>query len=259
MAGWVATLTRGDNQRKVVFTYTVVWLVTLAWTGWLVTTGQKVFDFKIPDQLSIIPSAVPWYGALGGVLISLVGVHEHRYDWDRRYWTWYVARPMVGAFVAVVAVLIFQSGVLAIGVNPDEAENRGPKDVFYYVIAFATGYREDAFRDLLRKVVDILFTSNDSAVPPVLREVDPKEGPSGTPVALRGSGFTGVRVVRFGAVDVEGFKLSETAIETTVPDGVEVGAIDITVAGDETSVTRSGLFKVTEAPEPTPDPDNPTG
>lgn len=248
-------LTRGDNQRRVVFAYTVTWLVLIAWLGWMGGTGQDVLGGKIP-QLTIIPTAVPWYGALGGVLISLVGVHEHRYDWDRRYWTWYIARPMVGAFVAVVAVLIFQSGVLAIGVNPDQAETPAnvPQDLFYYVIAFATGYREDAFRNLLRKVVDILFTTKDAAAPPTINEVDPSTGPTGTPVAIRGSGFKAIQVVRFGTVDVEEFKASDGAIETTVPEGLEPGDVDVTVATGETSVTRSRLFTVTAAPPP---PDNP--
>jgi len=250
MAGW-SDLTRGDNQRLWVFLYTVGWLLVLAWLGWLVVTGQPVFGYAIPDKLQIIPSAVPWYGALGGVLISLVGVHEHRYDWDRRYWTWYVARPLVGAFVAIVAVLTFQSGVLAIGVNPDQGTGTSalPKDLFYYVIAFATGYREDAFRNLLRRVVDILFTSRDAAAPPTIQEVDPDRGPAGTAVAIRGSGFKGVQIVRFGTVEVDEFKASDAAIETTIPDGLEPGDIDVTVATGETSVTRSRLFKVTATPD----------
>ncbi|MCI0582317.1 MAG: IPT/TIG domain-containing protein [Chloroflexi bacterium] len=245
MAGQRRELTRGDNQRKWVFVYTVIWILVIAWLGWMVATNQPVFGYLIPGELKIIPTAVPWYGALGGALISLVGIHEHRYDWDRRYWTWYLARPLVGAFVAVVAVLIFQSGVLAIGVNPDQAATSGPKDLFYYVIAFATGYREDAFRNLLRKVVDILFTSKDSIVTPTISEVDPSEGPVGTAVAIRGSGFKGVQVVRFGTVDVEEHKPTDSTIQTMIPAGLEPGEVDVTVATGEASVTRSHLFKVT--------------
>jgi hypothetical protein len=239
--------TQGDFQRKVVFAYTVAWLLLIAWLGWMVATDQPVLGYAIPAELGVIPTAVPWYGALGGVLISLVGVHEHRYDWDRRYWTWYVARPLVGAFVAVVAVLIFQSGVLAIGVNPDQAGATGPKDLFYYVIAFATGYREDAFRNLLRKVVDMLFTSKDAVITPAINEIDPRRGPAGTRVAIRGNGFKGAQVVRFGMVDVDDFKASDGAIETEVPEGLEAGEVDVTVATGETSVTRSKLFTVTAA------------
>ena len=247
MADQRREFTRGDNQRKWVFTYTVIWLVGLAQLGWMAVTGQKLpVDVTIPDTLRIIPSAVPWYGALGGVLISLVGIHEHRYDWDRRYWTWYVARPMVGAFVAIVAVLIFQSGVLAIGVNPTEATTTGPKDLFYYVIAFATGYREDAFRSLLRKVVDMLFTTKDSGVVPTITDIDPKQGAAETEVTIKGTGLKTVEAVRFQGVDVETFsKGSDAMIMTKVPKDLDPGPVDVTVATPEASVTRTKLFIVT--------------
>src|SRR3989304_3203652 len=91
MAGQRRELTRGDNQRKWVFPYTVIWLIGLAVLGWMAVTGQKLpVDVAIPDKLRIIPSAVPWYGAVGGGLISLVGIHAHRSPWRPRYWTWYV-------------------------------------------------------------------------------------------------------------------------------------------------------------------------
>jgi len=251
MAGVRSDPTKGDNQRKLVFAYTAIWLVVLAWLGWMVATDQLVFGYKVPPSLKIIPMAVPWYGALGGVLISLVGIHEHRYDWDRRYWTWYLARPMVGAFVAVLAVLIFQSGVLAIGVDPSKSQTSGPKDLFYYVIAFATGYREDAFRNLLRKVVDIVFTSKDSGATPIIAALEPEEGPTGTDVTIRGTGLRTVEVVRFGGIDVESFsKGSDAVIETKVPEGLEVGKVDVTVATGDASVTRTNLFNVTAAPPP---------
>src|SRR3990172_2035199 len=247
MAGQRRELTRGDNQRKWVFTYTVIWLIGLAVLGWMAVTGQKLpVDVAIPDKLRIIPSAVPWYGAVGGVLISLVGIHEHRYDWDRRYWTWYVARPMVGAFVAIVAVLIFQSGVLAIGVNPTEATTTGPKDLFYYVIAFATGYREDAFRNLLRKVVDMLFTSKDAGTVPTIADVDPKQGAVGIEVTIKGTGLKAVEAVRFQGVDVETFsKGSDAMILTKIPVGLAAGPVDVTVSTPDASVTRTKLFTVT--------------
>jgi hypothetical protein len=263
MANGPFDTTEGDFQRKVVFTYTVIWLVVLAWLGWMVATDQPVLGYMIPSELKVIPMAVPWYGALGGVMISLVGIHEHRYDWDRRYWTWYVARPMVGAFVAVVAVLIFQSGVLAIGVDPGESDTSGPKDIFYYVIAFATGYREDAFRNLLRKVVDIIFTSRDSGATPTIMAVDPEEGPVGAAITIRGTGLRSVEVVRFGGIDVESLtKGSDAVVQTKIPDGLEPGKVDVTVATGEASVTRTNLFTVTAAPPPPPpppDPANPGG
>jgi hypothetical protein len=248
---------RDPRQRRVVFSYTLAWFIILGWLGWMVATDQPIFGYKVPPELKVIPTAVPWYGALGGVLISLVGVHEHRYDWDPRYWTWYVARPAVGAFVAIIAVLIFQSGVLAIGVNPDSASSSTvPKDLFYYVIAFATGYREDAFRTLLRKVVDMLFTSKDAGTLPTITGVDPELGPPGTTVKIKGSAFKGVQVVRIGSIDLDFQFASDAEVTATIPDDLEPGKVDVSVSTSDTTVTRAELFEVTAAAPPQ-DPANP--
>jgi IPT/TIG domain len=248
--GRLSGLAADDRQRQLVFAYTMAWLVVIAWVGWLVATGQEVAGYKVPPRLSIIPTAVPWFGAVGGVLISLVGVQDHRYDWDRRYWTWYVARPLVGAFVAIVAVLVFQSGVLAIGANPNETSGDAPKDLFYYVIAFATGYREDAFRTLLRKVVDILFTTRDTGATPTITEVSPAHGPAGTDVTLRGTNFGGVQSVRFGGVDAGTFqRASDAEIQTVVPELDKAGEVDVSVATQDSVVTRPKLFTVEASPD----------
>jgi hypothetical protein len=247
---------RENSQRLYIFWYQLAWLGVIAWSGWLVATGQPLFGYQIPDTLRIIPSAVPWYGALGGVLISLVGVHEHRYDWDQRYWTWYVARPFVGAFVAVIAVLIFQSGVLAVGLDPtsDDSGANVPKDIFYFVLAFLTGYREDSFRHLIKRVADVLLTSKDQATPPLITDVDPESAPAGATVAVRGSGFTGTQVVRIGGVEADFKFASDAQLDVVVPVLDEPGLADVTVATQATSITQPEMFTF-EVAEPPPDPD----
>jgi len=32
-----------------------------------------------------VPVGVPWFGAVGAVLISLTGVFAHEHDWDPNY------------------------------------------------------------------------------------------------------------------------------------------------------------------------------
>ena len=242
---------REGRQRLYVFWYELVFLGVIAWAGWLVATGQPVFGYDVPAKLKILPTAVLWYGALGGVLISLVGVHEHRYDWDPRHWTWYVARPFVGAFVAVIAVLAFQSGVLAIGLDPTkDAVAAVPQDLFYYLLAFVTGYREDAFRSLIKRVADVLLTSRESAPPPMITAVVPDHGPAGTPVSIRGSGLRTVQVVRFGGVNTTFTMASDAQIDTTIPELSASGSIDVSVATQETSISMPNLFTFEGATEP---------
>lgn len=138
-------------SRIVVFWLQIAYLIVLGAIAYLVGTGT----IEVKDTFGPIPRAVPWFGALGGVLISLSGIFEHRKDWDPAYWPWHVSRPLVGVAVAAVAVLTLQSGVLAIGGSPPaDATNAY---LFYYVIAFVVGYREETFRQLIKRMADVLL------------------------------------------------------------------------------------------------------
>jgi hypothetical protein len=126
------------------------------------------------DFFGSIPFLVPWFGAVGAVLLSLKGVFDHPerptnnpFPWDpsTRYWHW--SRPVVGAIVATVTILIFQSGILAVGGKPpnEVSGRRVTENLLYYVLAFVVGYREESFRELIKKLADTIFTSPDSAPP----------------------------------------------------------------------------------------------
>lgn len=54
--------------------------------------------------LGTMPIAVPWWGALGAVTLSLTGVFEHRGTWQRSYAYWHWARPFIGVVLASFAV-----------------------------------------------------------------------------------------------------------------------------------------------------------
>ena len=108
----------------------------------------------LADSLGSVPLAVIWFGALGAVLISLTGIVEHAHDWDKSFALWHLSRPLVGASLAVIGVLIVQAGVLAIGSTPS-ASAETPKNLLYYLIAFLVGYREETFRELIKRLVDL--------------------------------------------------------------------------------------------------------
>lgn len=105
------------SNRIGIYFVQCIYLGALALIAWLNFADGIPAALKFAPTYGPVPSAVLWYGALGGVLISLAGVHDHRYDWDETYWTWHIIRPFVGAAVAVIAVLIIQAGILAVGVD----------------------------------------------------------------------------------------------------------------------------------------------
>lgn len=233
------------SNRLVIFWYEVVVLVALGWLAWAFLTKHASVSL-LPPTLGIMPTGILWYGALGGVLISLTGVHEHRYDWDERFWPWYVTRPIIGATVATVAVLALQSGVLAIGASLPTASEGTPQHILYYLVAFVTGYRESTFRDLVKRLADVLFTSKETAAAPVIEAVTPKRGAAGAEVTIAGSGLSGVQLVRFGGVEAPSFRVaSDGELHATVPAppaGPPVEAVDVTVQTGTASRSARGAF-----------------
>lgn len=119
---------------------------------------------------NILPIGVPWFGALGAVLISLQGVFRHSEDWKRSYNYWHLARPVFGAVLSIVAYFIFVLILRAAGTPPSwigTAEVPPVGDlVVYYVLAFLVGYREENFAELVRRATDLIFRPGGLATLP---------------------------------------------------------------------------------------------
>src|SRR5690349_5840322 len=85
---------RGLMDRKTTFFLALVYLTIILAIG-LIFFVKRNLLFFVPDAFGPVPVGVPWFGALGAVLISLTGVFEHEHDWDASYWPWHVARPLI--------------------------------------------------------------------------------------------------------------------------------------------------------------------
>jgi hypothetical protein len=133
--------------------------------GWLIFLGTLAYvrivfpkSSPLPDMIGALPVGVVWFGALGAVLISLTGIVEHAKDWDESFALWHLSRPLMGASVAIVAVLIMQAGILAVGSSPTGDPASVSKNILYYLVAFLVGYREETFREMIKRLVDVVFT-----------------------------------------------------------------------------------------------------
>lgn len=212
------------GSRGEVFAVAMLYLFALGAVAILYFTDM----IEPRTKLGTVPTPVPWFGALGAVVISLTGVFAHYDRWlpSFRYWHW--ARPFVGATVGVVAVLIFQSGILAVGVDLKTADN----DVLYYVIAFFIGYKESAFRELLARIGEVILRPAGAGEPsgPRIMSVEPSSAPAATPTPLtiRGSGLQDAEVVSFGADEVTALQATERSIKLTTPTATP-GTVVLTV------------------------------
>jgi hypothetical protein len=231
-----------STGRGGVFAVELVYLIAL----WVV--AGLYFGHTIHPRHTIgnMPTVVPWFGALGAVLISMVGIFEHAVDWNRRYALWHWARPIVGGSFAVISVLILQAGIVSVGSDP---HTPGGSLALYYVVGFVVGYREETFRELVKRFADVLLKPADPAssseLPPTISALTPSSGPAagGTGVVIDGSGFNKVLSVKFGNTDAASvISDSSTRLRATSPAGC-IGAQGVTVTTK--AGTAMGAFTYT--------------
>src|SRR6478609_3705577 len=223
-------------ERKGAFFLALGYLIAILALGLIFFIKPNFLSF-LPNSFGPVPVGVPWFGALGAVLISLTGVFEHEHDWDVSYWPWHVARPLVGVALGVVSVLILQAGVLSVGFTPTQP---GPtpsptpvatpaptstaqptstqpvstpqtpptlssKNLLYYLVAFLVGYREETFRELVKRLSDVVLSpggGNVGAAPLITGLLPPAGLAAGLyPVTMTGNGLLATKGVQFGTAN----------------------------------------------------------
>jgi hypothetical protein len=239
------------KSRRAIFVVQMGWLIFLGAIA-LVRIIASPSKIGLPDRIGTLPVGVVWFGALGAVLISLTGIVEHAKDWDESFALWHLSRPLVGGSLAIVAVLIMQAGILAVGSSPVGTQPATPKNVLYYLVAFLVGYREETFREMIKRLVDLIFSPATAKQPPAtgrkpaITAINPATGPAagGTPVTIAGTGFVAGAQVTFGgtaatAVTVAGGGTSLTAVTPAHP----AGAVDVEVVNPDkqSDVLKNGF------------------
>jgi RsiW-degrading membrane proteinase PrsW (M82 family) len=144
-----------DRGRTWIFVYELACLALLVGLA-LLWSHQPPLHRFLHDDVGPIPISVIWWGALGGITISLTGVFRHPTDWDNAYNLWHFARPIMGAVAGSVGYLVFISVIHSTGASTPSHSVVG--SAVFDLVAFLIGYREEVFRELLRRAVDILLS-----------------------------------------------------------------------------------------------------
>jgi hypothetical protein len=118
---------------------------------------------------------------------------------------------LIGISLAIIAWLTFQAGILAVGSTASvpaastvASQVTAPTNYLFYLIAFVVGYREQVFRQLIKRVADVILAPGDNQPPvgaalPLISALNPTNGrareaqpgvPS-LPVLRLKRGFTG--------------------------------------------------------------------
>lgn len=115
----------------------------------------------LPASAGGLPIGVPWFGAVGGTLISLTGIFKHANDWNSDYELWHYARPLIGAFLGSIGALMFSVIVSTAAVKAQQTNG-----AVYAVVAFLLGYREATFRALIQRATDLLLSPSSQTDKP---------------------------------------------------------------------------------------------
>jgi hypothetical protein len=175
---------------------------------------------KIPDPIGgLVPIAIPWFGALGAVTLSLYGVFTWNDQWKTKWNYWHAARPFVGAIFAVVSFLIFVGIINATGASANVKSAPATDNLPYLVLAFIVGFREQTFRTLLQRAVDIILGPGIPDQTPASIQVTakPRVAPhTGNPENVE------VTVTNSGGADVT---ISQVQTQVTPVNAATIGTI----------------------------------
>jgi hypothetical protein len=189
----------GDDIPFYLFPLSLGYLLALNLVAFVYALQYTPFDVggvTIPVLRAVLPAAVagvpisiPWFGALGATLIGLYGIFDHSHrDWQRALNKWHIARPFTGAALGTVGFILFAAVIRATGITPAAPDAVGK--LVYFGVAFVVGFREETFRQLIKRVADLIVgpgqgTSANLVAPhPPLPPVFPPPPPS-PPLAPR--------------------------------------------------------------------------
>jgi hypothetical protein len=107
------------------------------------------------------------------------------------------------------------------------------------LVAFLVGYREETFRELIKRLVDLIFTPGTVRVAPAITGLNPKAAAAagGVPVKISGSGFTGTMSVMFGLNAATFHVDSDGQITAQLPAGTAGQQVTVTVKGKTGAAT----------------------
>jgi hypothetical protein len=239
---------------RYVFSRTGIFVYDLIVIAVLIAIGVLYFKFSIATKLDgIIPHKLAltleaaWFGALGGVIISLKGVYEHSSGtegWDGSYNLWHLGRPVSGAIAGLMTVILLM--VINSGGNSD-ANLSTP---VVYAAAFIFGTQERRFFNLLYEVARLVVQVPEEVKAGLaLTDVQPFEGSAGSVIVITGQGIEADATVKLGAATVEKLVVSSdgrTAAGIIPAPPAGAGIVDVSVINSGgKSATLSAKFKFT--------------
>jgi uncharacterized membrane protein YgcG len=145
--------------RRTVFLYEIAVLCGLLALAFAYYKVDAVTNL-VPDVFKGLPVEVAWFGALGGVAISLKGVYDHPVidpapagvtPWENRWVLWHFGRPFSGMLAGIVTYALLKA------VYPSGQ----PASALVLAAAFILGTQENRFFEFLKQVGAVIVAVPD--------------------------------------------------------------------------------------------------
>lgn len=242
-----------ELNRLQIFVYDIIVLVALAIVAIVYVECHQRNGF-LAGAIDLTPwsgyglyARAMWFGALGGVTISLKGVYDHRggssSSWDGGYNLWHLGRPISGAIAGLMTFLLLTV------LNLKGASAPPPNDFIVYVAAFVFGTQERRFFNLLYEIAKLIVSVPDDAGErgPRLVAIEPDAARPGDVVIVRGVGIGKGASAKLGGQPLERAIVADdgSSIAGLAPAGVAGNdPVDVTVVnGDGASFVLPGKFR----------------
>jgi hypothetical protein len=132
------------GHKPLIFVYNLIALGVLC--ALMVLYFQDRLPF-LPEGMRGLPAYAIWFGALGGVVVSMK--HVYTPETPEGQAVWYFGRPFSGAIVGGMTFVLLQA------LTP----NSPPSAPIVQAAAFIVGIQEKRFFDLLFRVADVVLAT----------------------------------------------------------------------------------------------------
>lgn len=206
--------------RARYFTYDIIVIVVLAGLAiWYLRENSSLHAF-LPKPLEDLPLAAIWFGSLGGITISLIGIYGHgNSEWDEKFNLWHAGRVVTAGIAGGITYIFLQ--VISGG---------APTRAAVFAAAFIVGVQERRFIDLISKIGGLVFGTppDKSMVTPIVLSVQPRSAPVGANFVITGVGFAQGLKIKIGGILLEKPQvIGGTTIKGVLPSGT--GKVDLTL------------------------------
>jgi hypothetical protein len=233
---------RDPHGRMAIFAYDLGVVALLILVGAIYLWYPAFLKFE-QDSYSLAIQSM-WFGALGGVIISLKGIYDHSTGadgWDASFNLWHIGRPVSGAVAGLMTV------VLLLVVN----SNGKLSDPVVFAAAFIFGTQERRFFNFLYEVARLVVQVPEEAKDTGLRitGIAPSEGSLGDIVVISGQGIEPNASVKLGGAAVEELTVAAdgTSAAGLIPrSAVGPATVDVVVTNPSgAAAVLSNKFKYT--------------